>query len=209
MKYQIIPVTPLQQNCSLIWCEETGKAALIDPGGDVDRLLQAIAEKGLHLVKILLTHGHLDHAGSAREVADYKGIQVIGPQREDAFLFEAMPKQAENYGFPPLKAYMPDHWLVEHEVVDIGDVQLTVIHCPGHTPGHVAFYHAPSKTAFVGDILFQGSVGRSDFPRGNHADLIHSIKAKLLPLGDEVVFVPGHGPNSSFGVERETNPFLQ
>lgn len=208
MNYRIIPVTSLQQNCSLIWCENTGKATLIDPGGDVDRLMQAIAEQGVHLTQILLTHGHIDHVGGAREMADYKGVPIVGPQCEDAFLFEALPAQAEHFGFAPLKVFMPDHWLVDGQVVDIGDVQLSVLHCPGHTPGHVAFYHRDSQTAFVGDILFHGSIGRTDFPRGDHQALIHSITEKLFPLGDAVRFVPGHGPLSSFGAERTGNPFL-
>ncbi|MFA7096306.1 MAG: MBL fold metallo-hydrolase [Gammaproteobacteria bacterium] len=208
MKFQIIPVTPFQQNCSLIWCERTARAALIDPGGESDRLLQAVQREGLSLERILLTHGHLDHVGAAREIGDRLGIPVEGPQREDRFWLEALPAQSSMFGFPHIEPFVPDRWLEEDDTVAVGAVRLRVLHCPGHTPGHVVFYHPDSKTAFVGDVLFRGSIGRTDFPRGDHAALLDSIRGKLWPLGDDVRFVPGHGPMSTIGTERHGNPFL-
>lgn len=208
MKFRIIPVTSFQQNCSLLWCERSGKAALVDPGGEAERLLHAVEHEGLVLEKILLTHGHVDHVGAAREIADRLGIPVEGPQREDRFWLDALPAQSDMFGLPPTEAFEPDRWLEEGDTVVVGAVRLQVLHCPGHTPGHVVFYHPDSKLAFVGDVLFQGSIGRTDFPRGDYDALIVSIRAKLWPLGDEVRFVPGHGPMSTFGAERRTNPFL-
>ncbi len=208
MKFRIIPVTPFQQNCSLLWCERSGKAALVDPGGEAERLLRAVEHEGLVLEKILLTHGHVDHVGAAREIADRLGIPVEGPQREDRFWLDALPAQSDMFGLPPTEAFEPDRWLEEGDTVEVGAVRLQVLHCPGHTPGHVVFYHPDSKLAFVGDVLFQGSIGRTDFPRGDYDALIDSIRRKLWPLGDEVRFIPGHGPMSTFGVERRTNPFV-
>lgn len=208
MNYQVIPVTAYQQNCSLIWCDQTGQAALIDPGGDVEVLLAAVERQGVQLVKLLLTHGHLDHVGGTKQIAEQLNIPIIGPQRADLFWLEALPRQCEMFNFPPTEAFVPAQWLEEGDQVTLGEQVLDVLHCPGHTPGHVVFYHAAAQLAFVGDVLFAGSVGRSDFPQGDHATLIHSIKNKLLPLGDAVEFVPGHGPNSSFGHERLHNPFL-
>lgn len=208
MKSRIIPVTSFQQNCSLLWCERSGKAALVDPGGEAERLLRAVAHEGLTLEKILLTHGHVDHVSAAREIADRLGIPVEGPQREDRFWLDALPTQCDMFGFPPTEAFEPNRWLEEGDTVEIGTVRLQVFHCPGHTPGHVVFYHPDSKLAFVGDVLFQGSIGRTDFPRGDYGTLIDSIRTKLWPLGDEVRFVPGHGPMSTFGAERRSNPFV-
>ncbi len=208
MRYRIIPVTPFQQNCSLIWCEATGKAALVDPGGEAHRLLQAVAAQGLTLEKILLTHGHIDHVGATAEIAAGEGVPVEGPQREDAFWLEALAQQAAMFGFPSPDPFSPDRWLEEGDRVSVGEEILEVIHCPGHTPGHVVFYHRGEKLALVGDVLFHGSIGRTDFPRGDHRALIASIKEKLWPLGDEVQFIPGHGPTSTFGEERRNNPFL-
>ncbi len=208
MNYQVIPVTAYQQNCSLIWCDQTGQAALIDPGGDVEVLLAAVERQGVQLVKLLLTHGHLDHVGGTKQIAEQLNIPIIGPQRADLFWLEALPRQCEMFNFPATEAFVPTQWLDEGDQVRLGEQVLDVLHCPGHTPGHVVFYHAAAQLAFVGDVLFAGSVGRSDFPQGDHATLIHSIKNKLLPLGDAVEFVPGHGPNSSFGHERMHNPFL-
>ncbi len=208
LKFEIYPVTHYQQNCSLIWCEETNKAALVDPGGEMPRLLQALADNSVVLEKILLTHGHFDHVSAARQIADSVGVPVIGPQKEEAFWFDALPKQAEMFGFGHVDAFMPDQWLEEGDRVTVGEVELSVLHCPGHTPGHIVFFDAESKLAFVGDVLFKGSIGRTDFPKGDCDTLISSIKDKLLPLGDDVQFVPGHGPMSTLGEERANNPFL-
>lgn len=209
MKNKIIPVTAYQQNCSLIWCENTNKAAFIDPGGDIEVLLAQVDELGLQLEKILLTHGHLDHVGGAKQIATKLGLPIIGPHQADAFWLQSLPKQAEMFGFAHVDAFEPEQWLAEGERITIGDVLLSVLHCPGHTPGHVVFYNEKDAVVFVGDVLFQGSIGRTDFPQGDYDSLIASIKEKLLPLGDEIVFVPGHGPTSSLGHERKNNPFLQ
>ncbi len=209
MKYKIIPVTAYQQNCSLIWCEKTNKAALIDPGGDIDVLLAQVNELGLQLEKVLLTHGHLDHVGGAKQIATTLDLPIIGPHQADAFWLQALPKQSEMFGFAHVDSFEPDQWLEEGARIKVGDVLLSVLHCPGHTPGHVVFYNNLDEIVFVGDVLFQGSIGRTDFPQGDHDQLISSIKQKLLPLGDEVMFVPGHGPMSSLGHERQNNPFLQ
>jgi glyoxylase-like metal-dependent hydrolase (beta-lactamase superfamily II) len=208
MRYQIFPVTSYQQNCSLVWCESTGSAALVDPGGEAERLLEEVARRGLSLEKILLTHGHIDHVGAAKEIAEFMNIPIIGPHMEDAFWLETLPQQAQMFGFLQLESFVPNQWLEDGDVVEVGEIELKVIHCPGHTPGHIVFYHAQSNTAFVGDVLFQGSIGRTDFPRGDYDTLISSIKNKLLLLGDEITFIPGHGPISTFGQERQTNPFL-
>ncbi len=208
MPYQIIPVTPYAQNCSLVWCERTGAAALIDPGGDVDRLLAAIDQAGVRLEKLLLTHGHLDHVGGALELARGLGLPILGPHPADAFWLDALPRQAEMFGFPPAAAFAPDRWLEHGDHVELGETRLDVLHCPGHTPGHVVFFDAAARLAFVGDVLFRDSIGRTDFPRGNHADLIAAIRDRLFPLGDDVAFVPGHGPISTFGRERRLNPFV-
>lgn len=208
MNYRIIPVTPFQQNCSLVWDEQTMRGALVDPGGDAERLLAAVAKAGVTLERLLLTHGHIDHVGAAAQIATALGIPIEGPQQEDAFWLEQLPEQAAMFGFPALDSFTPQRWLNDGDTVGFGQVQLQVIHCPGHTPGHVVFYHAPTQVAFVGDVLFRGSIGRSDFPRGDHAQLIASIRERLFPLGDAVSFVPGHGPVSTFGHERFTNPYV-
>ena len=208
LKYQIVPVTQFMQNCTLLWCDETHEAALIDPGGEAPRLLQAVQELGLTLTGIWLTHGHLDHVGAADELRQATGCPITGPQKADASWLEALPAQSEMFGFSRTEAFAPDHWLAEGDKLQVGKQQLEVLHCPGHTPGHVIFFSQASKLALVGDVLFQGSIGRTDFPQGNHADLIASITHKLLPLGDEVVFIPGHGPISTLGRERLSNPFL-
>ena len=208
LKYRVIPVTRYQQNCSLVWCSKSHSAALIDAGGDIEQLLLAVKEEGVTLEKLLLTHGHLDHVGGAHTIADQLNIPIIGPHQADQFWFERLADQAKMFGFAHIEPYMPNQWLIEGEQITVGDELFDVLHCPGHTPGHIVFYNAASQTAFVGDVLFQNSVGRSDFPMGNHADLISSIKDKLLPLGDEIRFIPGHGPNSTFGEERRNNPYL-
>lgn len=208
MQYRILPVTPFQQNCTLLWCERTLQAAVVDPGGEVDRLLAAIEKEGLTLKKILLTHGHVDHIGGAQELASRTGVPIEGPQKEEEFLFESLPQQCRMFGFPALPAFAPDRWLAEGETIKIGDEELAVLHTPGHTPGHIAFFNASSRLALVGDVLFFGSIGRTDFPRGDLPTLLRSIRLKLWPLGDDVRFIPGHGPMSEFGRERRSNPFL-
>ena len=207
MEFTILPVTPYQQNCSLVW-DADKRAALIDPGGEAERLLAEVAARGLTVEKILLTHGHLDHVGAAAGLRESLGIPIIGPQRDEQFWLDALPQQAEMFGFPPLLPFTPDQWLQDGDSVEVGSIRFEVLHCPGHTPGHVVFYQAEARLAFVGDVLFKGSIGRSDFPRGDHAALIRSIREKLFPLGDDVRFVPGHGAMSSFGHERRDNPFV-
>jgi len=207
MQFAIIPVTPFEQNCTLFWCENTREAVVIDPGGDLDRVLARVDKEGLRLVKILVTHGHIDHAGAVAELAERLGLPVEGPHQEDRFWIEGMPQQSKMFGFPGVRSFEPTRWLEQGDKVNFGEVELDVLHCPGHTPGHVVFFHAPSKLVQVGDVLFQGSIGRTDFPRGDYDTLIASIREKLFPLGDDVRFIPGHGPMSSMGEERRFNPF--
>jgi hydroxyacylglutathione hydrolase len=204
----IVPVTPFQQNCSLVWCSETRRAAVIDPGGEVDRILAAAEAQQVVIEKVLVTHGHLDHAGAAAELAEELGLAIEGPQREDQFWIDGIAEAGARYGMSGCRPFTPDRWLEQGDTVTIGAQHLSVHHCPGHTPGHVVLHHAPSRLAFVGDVLFRGSVGRSDFPRGDAAALIRSITTRLWPLGDDVTFVPGHGPLSTFGQERRDNPFV-
>jgi len=208
MEYLIIPVTPFEQNCTLIWDPASRQAAAVDPGGDIDAILAAVAQRGLKLEKLLLTHGHIDHAGGAAALAERLHIPVEGPQREDAFWLDQMPQQARMFGFPHTPALTPDRWLEDGDTVMVGAVTLDVVHTPGHTPGHVCFIHRPSQLAIVGDVLFAGSIGRTDFPRGDHTALIRAIREKLFPLGDDFAFIPGHGPMSTFGAERRDNPFV-
>ncbi|QFT78359.1 putative metallo-hydrolase [Erythrobacter sp. THAF29] len=207
MKAAIIPVTPLQQNCSLIWCTKTNRAALVDPGGDLDRLKEGVAKAGVELEKILITHGHLDHCGQAGMLAEELGLPIEGPHEDDRFWIARLDEDGARYGMTA-KSFEPDRWLKHGDTVTVGDLTLDVIHCPGHTPGHVVFFHEPSRFAIVGDVLFQGSIGRTDFPMGNHQDLIDSITKRLWPLGEDVMFIPGHGPTSTFGQERKTNAFV-
>jgi hydroxyacylglutathione hydrolase len=208
VKVLVIPVTMFQQNCSLVWCERTRKAALIDPGGEPDRLLAAVAQHELVVEKLLVTHAHIDHAGAVADVARRLDVPIEGPQRADQFWIDLLPQQGQSYGFPLAESFTPDRWLEDGDAVTVGEEQFEVRHCPGHTPGHVVFFHAGARLAFVGDVLFQGSIGRTDFPRGDHATLLESIRTRLWPLGDDVTFVPGHGPTSTFGHERRTNPFV-
>ena len=208
MKYTIIPVTDLQQNCSLIWCEETGKGAVIDPGDDLQPIMQSIKEHQVNVEKILITHAHFDHAGGAYELARKLDVEIEGPHIADLPLVERLSEQSEGWGFPPVNTFTPNRWLQHNDEVTIGNLHLQVLHCPGHTPGHVVFFHAESHLAFVGDVLFRGSIGRTDFPLSNHQDLIDSIKNRLWPLGDNITFVPGHGPLSTIGEERKSNRFV-
>lgn len=208
MKVTLIPVTPFEQNCSLLVCEQTGRAAVVDPGGDLDVILGEVARQEASLEKILLTHGHIDHCGGTAELARRLSLPVEGPQREDAFWIDQLPEQGRMFGFPRLEAFTPDRWLEDGDTVRFGAQELEVYTTPGHTPGHVIFFHRATRLAFVGDVLFDGSIGRTDFPRGDYATLIASITGKLWPLGDDVTFVPGHGPTSTFGEQRRVNPFV-
>ena len=207
MKAAILPVTPLQQNCSLIWCTATNKAALIDPGGDLDKLKDGVARAGVELEKILITHGHLDHCGQAGMLAEELGLPIEGPHEDDRFWIARLDEDGGRFGMEAA-SFEPTRWLRHGDTVTVGDLTLDVIHCPGHTPGHVVFFHQPSRFAIVGDVLFKGSIGRTDFPMGNHQDLIDSITQRLWPLGEDVTFIPGHGPTSTFGIERKTNAFV-
>ncbi len=207
LKAGMIPVTPLQQNCTLFWCTQTNKAALVDPGGDLHKLKAAVKQAGVEIEKILITHGHIDHCGEAGILARELGVLIEGPHEEDRFWIDRLGEDGAKYGVNG-EVFEPDRWLDDGDTVSVGNLTLDVIHCPGHTPGHVVFYHEPSKLAIVGDVLFQGSIGRTDFPRGNHQDLIDAITLKLWPLGDDVTFIPGHGQPSQFGHERRTNAFV-
>jgi len=208
MQLTIVPVTPFQQNCSVLWCERTRAAAIVDPGGELDRLLEVVRERNLTLTKILVTHGHLDHAAGVAELARRCAVPVEGPHPDDAFWIDQLPVQAQQFFGRPAEAFRPARWLEQGDQVTVGDLELDVLHCPGHTPGHVVFHSRADRIALVGDVLFAGSIGRSDFPRGNHADLVRSIRERLFPLGDDVRFVPGHGPLSTFGEERRSNPYV-
>lgn len=208
MKYNIIPVTPFVQNCTLIWCTSSLEAAVVDPGGDLDLILRSVEKNGLQLKKILLTHAHLDHAGGVGELAEKEGIPIEGPQRADKFWIDGMSEQCRMFGVPQVQTFEPTRWLEQGDRVEVGNEQLEVRHCPGHTPGHVVFYHPQDQLAIVGDVLFNGSIGRTDFPQGDHATLLNSIREQLLTLGDEVEIITGHGPMSTIGHERKTNPFL-
>lgn len=207
MKAVVIPVTPFQQNCTLLWDQATMVGAVVDPGGDIDRILEAVDERELKLERILITHGHIDHAGGAADLAERRGLPIEGPHPDDRYWIEGLEEQGERFGFDGARPFEPERWLAGGDSVSVGELEFEVRHCPGHTPGHVIFFHPPSNLALVGDVLFKGSVGRSDLPGGDHATLIASIRSELWPLGDEVTFVPGHGPTSTFGHERQTNPF--
>jgi len=207
IKAAIVPVTPLQQNCTLLWCTQTMRGAFVDPGGDLDRLKAAAAQQGVTIEKILLTHGHIDHCGQAGMLAADLGVPIEGPHEADRFWIARLDDDGRAYGLQG-KSFEPDRWLANGDQVTVGELVFDVYHCPGHTPGHVVFHHPASKLAIVGDVLFQGSIGRTDFPMGNHQDLINAITQRLWPLGEETAFVPGHGPVSTFGHERRTNPFV-
>ncbi|MCO6523980.1 MAG: MBL fold metallo-hydrolase [Candidatus Schmidhempelia sp.] len=208
MQYKTIPVTSFAENCTIIWCEKTKKAAIVDPGGECEQIKALVKQLDVAIEKILLTHGHLDHVGAASELAQYYDVAIYGPTAQDQFLLDNLPHQAVQFGFPFASAFQPDYWLKDGETLVLGEQILNVIHCPGHTPGHIVFINKVAKVALVGDVLFKGSIGRTDFPGGNYQDLMYSIKQKLLPLGDDILFISGHGPMSTFGYERKTNPFL-
>jgi glyoxylase-like metal-dependent hydrolase (beta-lactamase superfamily II) len=207
-QYFTFPVTLFAQNCSVIWCDQTLQAAVIDPGGDIDVILAHIKRLKLVLGQILLTHGHIDHVGAAAELASRFGLPIVGPQIADQFWIDGLREQSRMFGFAAAPSFVPSRWLHDGDTVTVGQCELLVRHCPGHTPGHVVFYCAQAKRAFVGDVLFAGSIGRTDLPQGDHATLLASIKTRLWPMGDDTVFSPGHGPESSFGQERRSNPYV-
>lgn len=208
LRYRTLPVTAFAQNCSIVWCDQTMDAAVIDPGGEIDRLLATVAELKLQPKAIWLTHAHIDHAGAVGELSARLGLPIVGPHPGDQFWIDALPQQSAMFGFPPAQHFTPTRWLQDGDVVQIGLSTLTVRHCPGHTPGHVVFYSAEAQRVFVGDVLFAGSIGRTDFPQGNHAQLLASIREKLWPMGDATVFIPGHGPEGTLGEERRFNPYV-
>lgn len=209
MRYTIIPVTPYEQNCTLLVCEQTRQAALVDPGGDLDILLEIVKQQGVTLESILVTHGHLDHVGGVAALSKQLSLPIIGPHVEDEFWIQALPEQSRMFGFPKSDSFVPSRWLKDGDSVEVGNEKLQVIHCPGHTPGHVVFYSTSANLAILGDVLFKGSIGRTDFPKGDYQTLINSIQLKLWPLGKDVAFIPGHGPMSTFGEEMRSNPFVK
>ncbi len=208
IRYLIIPVTSYQQNCSILICDKTNKAAIVDPGGDIDMILNRLDLENVEAEVILVTHAHLDHVGAVAELASRLSLPIEGPQIDDQFWIDIIPQQIEIFGFPHCEGFTPNRWLKDGDTVSVGEQTLQVIHCPGHTPGHIVFFDMGSKLAVVGDVIFKGSIGRTDFPKGNHATLINSIKNKLWSLGKDVKFIPGHGPMSTFGEEMKSNPYV-
>ncbi|HEX4869675.1 MAG TPA: MBL fold metallo-hydrolase [Moraxellaceae bacterium] len=208
MAYRIIPVTPFEQNCTLLWCEDTREAAVVDPGGDLDRIRAAAASAGVTIRQVLLTHAHIDHAGGAAELAAGLDVPIVGPHPGDQFWIDGLAQQARMFGFPAARAFTPARWLGQGDRVQVGKLSLEVRHCPGHTPGHVVFWVPAENLAIVGDVLFAGSIGRTDFPGGDFDTLVRSIREQLFTLGDDVAFIPGHGPMSTIGAERRSNPFV-
>ncbi len=209
LKVLVIPVTPFQQNCSLVFDEEAKWGAIVDPGGDVPSILKAVEQSNVKIEKILLTHGHIDHAGGADELREALGVQIEGPHVDDLFLLNDLPKSGAKYGMVDARSVVPDRWLKDGDEVTVANLKFSILHAPGHSPGSIVFFNDENRLALMGDVLFQGSVGRTDFPYGSHETLMKSIKEKVLPLGDDVVFLPGHGPASQIGTERKTNPFIQ
>ena len=209
MEIQVIPVTAFEQNCSLLRCPNSGRGALVDPGGDPGRLYDAIERAEVEIEKILLTHGHFDHVGAVADVAEHLGVPLEGPHEDDRFLLDTLPQWCAQFGFPPARVFTPQRWLQHGDTVTVGKQHLEVRHCPGHTPGHVVFFHPGAQIAIVGDVIFNGSIGRTDFPRGDHATLLRSIREQVFSLGDEVTLYPGHGPTTEVGYERRHNPFVQ
>ncbi|MEZ9364306.1 MBL fold metallo-hydrolase [Vibrio sp. 10N.286.49.E11] len=208
LKYQVVPVTSFSQNCSIVWCDETMEGIVVDPGGDVQQLAAIIEELGVKVMNLVLTHGHLDHVGGTVPLAEILKVEIVGPHKADNFWLQGLENQSQMFGFPLCKAFEPNTWLEEGDKVTFGNQVIDVIHTPGHTPGHVVLFSEQARLAFVGDVLFNGAIGRTDFPQGDFNTLIASIKTKLWPLGSDVTFVPGHGPESTFGRERASNPFV-
>lgn len=210
LHFEIIPVTPFEQNCTLFWCDKTKQAAVVDPGGDIEKIKAVIARLNVTLEKVLITHAHIDHAGAAFALADDFNVEIEGPHQADQFWIDMIEEQKQRFGgaFSYAKKFKSDRFLQQGDNVTFGEITLEVYFCPGHTPGHIIFFHRDSKLAQVGDVLFAGSIGRTDFPRGDQATLIHSIRNNLFTLGNDVQFIPGHGPMSSFGQERRSNPFV-
>ncbi|WP_179287589.1 MBL fold metallo-hydrolase [Paraferrimonas haliotis] len=208
MQYKIIPVTPFQQNCSLIWCDVTNQAALVDPGGDPQRIEEALSQTGVQLAAIWLTHGHLDHVGASSAIATQYKVDIIGPGKQDQFWLDGLAQQSQMFGFDTIESFTPTRYLAHGDTLSLGQLTFKVVHVPGHTPGHMAIFNQQANIAWVGDVLFCGSIGRTDFPQSDHQALIHSIRHQLWPLGDDVTFVPGHGPNGTFANERKNNPFV-
>ncbi|TCT52140.1 glyoxylase-like metal-dependent hydrolase (beta-lactamase superfamily II) [Vibrio crassostreae] len=208
LKYQVVPVTSFSQNCSIVWCDEAMEGIVVDPGGDVQQLAAIIEELGVKVVNLVLTHGHLDHVGGTVPLAEILKVNIVGPHKADNFWLQGLENQSQMFGFPLCKAFEPNTWLEEGDKVTFGNQVIDVIHTPGHTPGHVVLFSEQARLAFVGDVLFNGAIGRTDFPQGDFNTLIASIKTKLWPLGSDVTFVPGHGPESTFGRERASNPFI-
>tara|TARA_B100001059_G_C17738011_1_gene529963 strand:+ start:23 stop:676 length:654 start_codon:yes stop_codon:yes gene_type:complete len=208
LKYQVVPVTSFAQNCSIVWCDETMEGIVVDPGGDIQQLAAIIEELGVKVVNLVLTHGHLDHVGGTVPLSEMLNVEIVGPHKADNFWLQGLENQSQMFGFPLCKAFEPNTWLEEGDKVTFGNQVIDVIHTPGHTPGHVVLFSEQARLAFVGDVLFNGAIGRTDFPQGDFNTLITSIKTKLWPLGSDVSFVPGHGPESTFGRERASNPFV-
>lgn len=208
LKYQVVPVTSFSQNCSIVWCDETMEGIVVDPGGDIQQLAAIIEELGVKVVNLVLTHGHLDHVGGTVPLSEMLKVEIVGPHKADNFWLQGLENQSQMFGFPLCKAFEPNTWLEEGDKVTFGNQVIDVIHTPGHTPGHVVLFSEQARLAFVGDVLFNGAIGRTDFPQGDFNTLITSIKTKLWPLGSDVTFVPGHGPESTFGRERASNPFV-
>ena len=204
----VLPVTPFQQNCSILWCPKTMEGAVVDPGGDIDRIAEALETRGVKAEKILITHGHVDHAGGAAELAERLSIPIEGPHRDDSFWIGKIAEMGREYGVDGAREFTPDRWLEGGDCVTVAGYEFDVYHCPGHTPGHVVFHQRGGDLAMVGDVLFRGSIGRTDLPHGDHDSLLHAIRDNLWPLGDDVTFIPGHGPTSTFGEERRTNPYV-
>jgi glyoxylase-like metal-dependent hydrolase (beta-lactamase superfamily II) len=207
LRAAIVPVTPFQQNCTLLWDSGSMVGAVIDPGGDLDEIQKAIGELGIKVEKILLTHGHIDHAGGADELRATLGVKIEGPHKADKLLLDNLEKQGAAYGIPA-RPVTPDRWLDEGETVSVAGHTFEVLHCPGHSPGSVVLVNRPHRLILMGDVLFRGSIGRTDFPYGDHDALISAIKTKLLTLDDDFTFICGHGPTSTIGAERQSNPFL-